>query len=226
MSVTEVVKFEQETMTLIDQAKALKIADQPSYDLAVERLRAVADLRREIVAHHEPIKKAAHAAWKQVIAAEDKLLYPVVEAERIYKVGIAVYDVEQRRLEREAREKAEAEARRQAEEQRERDLEQAEAQGADVEEVTAIASAPLLVEPPRIEPTFQPARGVTTATQWKGQVIALDSLVRAIVAGKANINLVEPNDTAINQLARATRGTLQVPGIRFFSESTVRAGRR
>jgi len=228
MSVTEMVaaKLEHETASIVAQARALKVTDQPSYDVATERLLAVADLRREIVAHHEPIKRSAHAAWQQVIAAEKKLLDPVAEAERLYKAAIAAYETEQRRLAEEARARAEAEARRLAEEQRERDLEQAEAQGADAEEIQAMCDAPLVVEHAPVETTFQPARGVSVASTWKGDVTSLETLVRAIAAGKANISLVMANETAINQLARATRGTLQVPGIRFYSQPMVRAGRR
>ena len=221
-----VMRLKEQTSTVADQAKALEVTDQRSYDLAADRLLGIADLRREIVAHHEPIKRSAHAAWLQVIAAEKKLLEPVAEAERLYKVKIAAYDAEQRRLAEEARARAEAEARRLAEEQRERDLEQAEAQGADAEEIQAMCDAPLVVEHAPVETTFQPARGVSVASTWKGDVTSLETLVRAIVAGKANISLVMANETAINQLARATRGTLQVPGIRFYSQPMVRAGRR
>jgi hypothetical protein len=219
-------ELEAKALTLADQARALKITGQQSYELAAERLLAVADLRREIVAHHAPIKRAAHEAWQQVIAAEKKLLDPVAEAECVYKAAIAGYETEQRRREAEALAKAEAEALRHAEEQRERELERAEAEGADAEEITVMVNAPLMVTPPAVEPTFQQARGVTTAVNWKGQVVSLELLVKAIVAGKANISLVMANEVAINLLARATRGTLQVPGIRFFSQSTVRAGRR
>jgi hypothetical protein len=228
MGIGEVVtdQFEQKTGTLVQQAKALKIVDQASYDLAADRLLGVAALRREIVEHHAPMKQKTHAAWQEVLAAEKKLLRPVEDAEALYRVAIAAYDIDQRRLEREARERAEAEARRVAEEQREHEVEQAEAQGADAEEVAAICNAPLMVEPPRIEPTFQPARGVSVAATWKGEVTSLELLVKAIAAGRANISLVQANEVAINQLARATRGTLQVPGIRFFSQSNVRAGRR
>jgi hypothetical protein len=218
--------LETRAMTLAEQAKALKVIDQLSYDLAAERVLAVADLRREIAAHHEPIKRAAHAAWQGIIAAERKLLDPVVEAERIYKAAIATYEEEQRRLEAEARRLAEAEVRRQAEEQLEFVLEQAERDGADVEEIAAMINAPLVVAPPRVEPTFQQAKGVSIAANWKGEVVSLEQLVKAIAAGQANIGLVTANETAINQLAKATRGTLAVPGIRFFSAPVVRAGRR
>jgi hypothetical protein len=85
---------------------------------------------------------------------------------------------------------------------------------------------PLVVPPPRVEPTFQQAKGVSVAANWKGRVVSLEELVKGIASGKANLNLVMPNETAINQLARATRGTLQVPGLRFFNQSTVRTSRR
>jgi hypothetical protein len=225
-AMTPAKDLETRALTLADQAKALKIVDQQSYETAAERLLAVAELRREITEHHEAIKRKAHEAWQAVIAAEKKLLDPVADAERIYKAGIASYEAEQGRIEAEARAKAEAEARRLAEEHRERELEQAESEGADTEEIEAMINAPLPAIAPKVESTFQAARGITTAANWKGQVTSLESLVTAIAAGKANLNLVMANKPAINQLARATRGTLEVPGVRFFNESVVRATRR
>jgi hypothetical protein len=225
-TMTPVRELETRALTLADDARALEIVDQASYELAAERLLAVADLRREIIEHHAPIKQAAHKAWQEVIAAERRLLDPVAEAERIYKAAIAAYEAEQRRLESESRMKAEAEALRLAEEARERELEQAEAEGADAVEVAAMIAAPLALVVPQAPPAFQQAKGVSIAATWKGQVTSLEALVRAIAAGQASINLVQPNEPAINQLARATRGTLQVSGICFFSEPVVRAGRR
>ena len=219
-------ELETRAVTLVDQAKALDIVDRQSYHLAAERLLGVAELRREITAHHAPMKKAAHTAWQETIAAEKKLLEPVEQAERIYKSGIATYESEQRRIEAEARAKAEAEARRQVEEAREREIQQAENEGADAQEVAAMIAAPLVVTPPQVEPSFQHAKGVSTAMNWKGQVTSLESLVKAIAAGQANVNLVKPDESAINALARATRGTLQIPGIRFYHESIVRASTR
>jgi hypothetical protein len=224
-AMTPVRELETRALTLAEEARALKITDQPSYDLAAERLLAIVELRREIIDHHAPMKRAAHAAWQEVLVAEKKHLDQVAVAEAVYKDKISAYTAEQRRIEAEARAKAEAEARRLAEEQRERELEQAEAEGADVEEITAMINAPLVVAPPRVEPAFQAARRITTAVNWKGQVTSLEALVKAIAAGKANIGLVMANETAINQLARATRGTLEVPGVRFFHEPVVRAGR-
>ena len=90
--------LERRARTLADAARELQVTDQPSYDLAAERLRAVVGLRTEIVEHHREMKARSYQAWQAVIAAEKKLLDPVAEAERVYKAQIGAYDAEQRRI--------------------------------------------------------------------------------------------------------------------------------
>jgi hypothetical protein len=218
--------LERRASTLAEEARAFGVNSQESYDLAAVRLRALVSLRIEILDHHKDMKARAYQAHQAVIAAEKKLLDPVAEAERIYKHRIGAYEAEQGRLEEEARAKAEAESHAQAAAQREREIEQAEAAGADAEEVAAICAEPLpLVIPEPPPATFQKAAGISIANAWKGECLSLAQLVKAIADGKANIGLVMANGPAINALARATRGTLQVPGIRFFNQPAVRARR-
>jgi hypothetical protein len=218
--------LERRTATLADDARALEIAGRATYELAAERLRAVVGLRMEIIDHHKEMKQRSYQAWQAVIAAEKKLLDPVAEAETIYKHRIGAYESEQRRIEEEARARADAEARAKAAAEREREIELAEAAGADAEEVAAICAEPLplVVEQPA-PPTFRRAAGVSTAHNWKGECFSLAQLVRAIVKGEANLTMVAADQSAINALARATRGTLTIPGIRFYDEAKVRARR-
>jgi hypothetical protein len=223
---TAAVDLETRALTLADEAREWRITDQQTYKTAAERLLAVAALRREIIAHHEPVMRATHQAWQRAIEAERKMLDPVTEAEGIYKDKITDYTAEQRRLEAEAQAAAEAEARRLAEQIREKELEQAEAEGATGEEIASMIAEPLPVTIPKPQRAFQPARGITTATSWYGEVTSLEALIKAVAENKASTNLLMPNQVAIGELARATRGTLEVPGIRFFKQSVVRAGRR
>lgn len=223
---SDATDFRDRVSTLADQARALQVMDQESYDRAAQAVRGVAQLRKEIVAHHEPMKRAAHAAWQAVLEQERKLLDPVAEAERIFKQRLAAYDAEQRRIEAESRAQAQKKADALAAVQREHEIEAAELAGADAQEIAAICNEPLPVVMPDVsEPVFQKAAGISTAANWKGTCISLQQLVKAIAEGKANLNLVSDNPTAINQLARATRGTLQVPGIRFYNEPSVRVRR-
>lgn len=218
--------LERRVLSLPDQARSLKVYDQETYNLATGRLRGCVSLRIEIVDHHKDMKSKAYQAHQAVCAAEKKLLDPVAEAEAILKHSIAVFETEQKRIEDERRRQAEAEERARAEAEREREIEAAEAAGADAEEVAAICAEPLPLKAPTLpEPTFQRARGISTANPWKAECTSLQLLVRAIAKGEANIGLVMVNQPALNALARSTRGTLTVPGIKFFSEANVRARR-
>lgn len=219
-------ELEVRARTLGEEASHLRITDQATYDFAADRLLAVVALRNEIIDHHAEMKRSSHQAWQAVLAAEKKLLGPVDAAEQILKRSIGAYQPEQERLAAEARAQAEAEAQAQAAEQREREIERAEAAGADAEEVAAICAEPLPVVLPALPPpTFQKAPGISTAANWKGECVNISQLVRAVAEGKASITLVTEDKAAINALARATRGTLAVPGIRFFNQPTVRARR-
>jgi hypothetical protein len=215
-----------QAITWGEKAAAISVADQQSHDLACEWIQAIKELRQRAEDHHRPSIQAAHKAHQEALKALASINDPLDEAEKVLKKKVGAYIVEQQRVEALARAKAEAEARRQAEEERERELAQAEAEGADAEEISAMIAAPLVVAPARVEPAFQQAKGVSVAANWKGEVTSLGALVKAVAENKASIGLVMPNETAINQLAKATRGTLVIPGIRFFSESVVRAGRR
>jgi hypothetical protein len=222
----ETTDLERRTATLADEARSLVISDQQTYELAAERLRGVVGLRAEIIEHHREMKQRSHQAWQAVIAAEKKLLDPVAEAERAYKYNIGAYEFEQRRLEEETRARAEAEANARAMADREREIELAEAAGADAHEVAAICAEPLpLVVQEQPPPTFRRAAGVSTAHNWKGECVSLAQLLKAIVRGEASPTLVAADQSAINALARATRGTLAIPGIRFYDETKVRARR-
>ena len=220
---TEITEYyEQEALTLADQARSLQVVDQESYNAAGARLLAVAALRKKIVDHHKPLKEKTRAAWMAVVDAEKKLLTPVEEAEGIYKNRISSWEVRQRVIEAERRARAEAEARRLAEELRERELEEAEQQGADAVEIQAMAAAPLPMVMPSVEPSYQRAQGISMATTWKGEVTSLAALVKAIAEGNADLHLVKADEPAINEKARRTRGTLQIPGLRFYEVSTMK----
>lgn len=208
------------------EAQALVITDQQTFDLAAERLVALRALEKEIVEHHAEMRERTLRAWQAVIAAEKKLAGPVLEAISIYRERIVVYEAAQRRIEAEARRQAEIEALRKAEVERERELEAAEAQGADAREIASIAAAPLPMVVPEAPPaTFRQAPGVSTASNWKGEVTSMFALIQAAAAGQVSMAVLMPNQTAINQLAKASRGTLTVPGIRFYDDRTVRTRR-
>lgn len=165
-------ELQREALTLVEQASALVIHDQESYDGAVEFTRIVKELQARAEAHHRPMIEAAHKAHKAGLAALASIQDPLVKAEFAVKRKVGAFLAEQQRVRRTAQAQEEADrqaaqleqirleslaradaetaaaaindaARRKAEEKQESDARLAEAQGATAAEVRAILEAPL-----------------------------------------------------------------------------------
>ena len=61
---------------------------------------------------------------------------------------------------------------------------------------------------------------------WSAEVSDLAALVRAVADRKAPAGLVLANQQALDQLARALKETMAVPGVRVRKQTSVAAGSR
>lgn len=219
-------EMNQKALTLPDQARSITITDQPTYDLAAEKLLGVAELRREIVAHYAPLKASAFETHRKICGAEKTMLAPVEEAEAILKRGIGAYQTEQRQIQEQRDREARALAEQAAAEALEQSIEAAEKDGASVEEVAAIINQPAPVPVVRTAPVFTPVAGVSTAKTYKVEVYDLKALCNAVARGLVAENFVTANLVALNGVARSTRGSVRIAGCRVTEDVSVRAGRR
>jgi len=216
-----------------DRAHALVVQDQASYEGAAVLLREIKSLRGEIELTFGPITAKARAAWKESLAQRKRHEAPLEIAEGTIKRAMATFiQVEERRVRDEAarleREAREEDARRRAEERAaEETTRLAEAEALEAagmgHEALAVLAAPMpepdpIPPPPPPPPTIArpTASGISTPTTWHAEVTDLRELVLAIAAGKAPLTLVEASATALGQYARATKGSVSVPGVRFF----------
>jgi hypothetical protein len=218
--------LQKQVMTLPEAARAVVIHDQASYEFAAEKLLTVAAMRREIVEYHAPLKQKAHEAHKAICNAEASMLAPVAEAEKILKQGIAAYQIEQRRIQEEQERLARQAAEQARLEALEASIEAAEAEGASVEEVQAIIEQPMVTPAVRVAPTIQHVAGVSAAKTYRAEVINIRELCKAVAMGQCSEAYVTANMPALNGVARSTRGSIRIPGVRIVEDATVRAGRR
>jgi hypothetical protein len=216
-------KLEEEAASWPNQAKALQITDQASYDHAAELVKAVKLLRKEAEEHHRPVISAAHNAHKVAIGALNKIDEPLAQAEAIIKAKVGAWDRDQERRRIEAERVAREEAERIAAEQLERDLEAAEAAGARPEEVTAliVEAERMPVVVPLPQPTYQPAAGISTRVTWAATVTNMSELLKYLAANPQYSSLVMVNQTALNALARAQQSGLRIPGVKVTRGTTV-----
>lgn len=224
--VVEGEQLETRALTLPEKARAVRITDQATYEVATRLFLDFGALRREIEQYHAPLKAKAWEAHKAIVAAEKKMLEPVVEAEAILNRGITAWTVEQKRLDAERQRQAEEAERRRVEEAQEAAAMDAEKQGASPEEVAAVLSEPIVVPKVAVRPVYKQVAGIRNATFWSAEVFDIRLLCRAVADGKASPELVIPNQPVLNKLAIALKQTLNIPGVKAVSrQSTSRTGR-
>lgn len=220
----EQVQLEKQTATLIEQACAVAIRDQASYDAGVELLRGVKALRIEAENHHRPVISAAHAAHKAALTALKRIDDPLEQAEELIKREIGKWDTAQKRLAAEAERAAREEAERLTAEALERELERMEREGATEREVAAaIVQAEEM--PPMTAPvaaaTYQQAAGISTSRHLKAEVRQMAPFLAWVAKDASRFNLLSINQPALNALLRAHGRALKIPGVSVYEETSV-----
>lgn len=216
-------QYEQSALSIRDEAKAISIRDQQTYDQAAAKFQGVSALEREIVDHYKPMKDAAHRAHKTVCDSEKKVLAPVQEAKQILSRSIGAWDAEQERVRREEQRRLEEEARKRAEEEAIQAAIDAEQSGADEEEVETVLSTPMPA--PKIEaaPTYQ--KSVSTREVWSCEVVSLRDLVKAAAANPAFLCYLQANESALGAAARSQKNVFSIPGCKAVVQRIATRGR-
>lgn len=201
------------------EALSIRVTDEATQAHAVDFAKRIKAKAKEIADYWKPLKDAAHKAHRALTAREGELLKPLSEAEAHLKAEVAKYHAEQQRITREAQRRAEEEARRIAEEEREALLEQLEAERASAAEVAAVAAAPLAVAPVPIVTAPPKVEGMSMRETWKGEVVDKLRLVQYVAGNPSMLHLLEPNQSAIDALAKAMKSAGSIPGVRFYAET-------
>lgn len=220
-----------EALTWPERARAVVIATADAYVLAAELTKGIKALRARIAETFDPHIQRAHQAHKALVAEKAAAERPLTEAETVIKGKLIAYDAEQDRIRR-AEERRLAEEARKAEEARR--LDEAAAMEMDAiaagdpglqAEAEALISTPVLAPVISLPKATPKVDGISFRETWGGEVTDLLALVKHIAAHPEHLNLVAPNTTAINGLARSLRQSLNIPGIRAVASRQVASGR-
>lgn len=183
--------------TILEINKRIKLVDEkfsPSYEAAMET------------------KRKAEASRKALVDLIDEIKRPLVEVKAyLVKQGKDYKAVVAKREEEERRRLAEI-ARKEAEE---RALAEAEAleKAGEHEEAQAVIEAPVYAAPPPIQKPAFKVDGRSFQTRWKATVTDFCKLVKYCAANPQFLHLVMANDSALNQMARALKQNMNIPGV-------------
>lgn len=215
------VALKEEALTVIEQAKAIKISDQQSYDQAAGLLlETIMPIRKKWAAYWQgtdadpgPVK-LAYRTYQSLLDKFNAADKPMAEAEKTAKAAISDWDIKQEKRQQELQRQAQEAAEALEEEERLAAAVIAEESGASEEQVRDIVAAPRQAVAAPVAPTYQRASGIGKRREnWSAEVKDLKALVKAAAAGKVPIDYLLPNQTALNARAKADRNTMNIPGV-------------
>lgn len=215
-------EFEEQSLTLYEQALSLQVVDKATYTAAGEFVKPLKDLEKKILDHYAPMKKAAHEAHKAITAKETEDLKPVREAMDLVRKSMNKYLAEVEAARRKAEEALRREAEEKARKERERLLaqaEKAEAKGDEekVEELLDRAEnvyvAPVTVQ---ADMTVK-GDGVSVSAAMETEVMVCD--LKAFIAGLVQRNLAP---TMIEVKAAPLKSWVKANAIEAFPGLSIR----
>ena len=207
-------QLQQETNLAIIKASELVITNNKDFELAGAMLVELKTYAKRVEEYWAEPKKSAHKAWKDICAKEKAFLEPLSKAEKTIKTKMGEYQRQQEAKERAIREELERRQREEAERLM-KEAEEKEAAGDILGADLALAQAELMEQSAPVAAIQQPnAAGISSRKVWKARVTD-ESQVPVEVAGI----VIRPVDlSALNNLAKATKGKAKIAGVEFYEE--------
>jgi hypothetical protein len=210
-------------------AVPLPIRSHDDYMVVADALKAVKAYEKQVDETIGPHIARAHATWKGLTEQRRAALELAKQWEGECKAGLAAWDTEQERIQREEQRRLEEEARRQEEARRLEEAAALEAEGiaegdeSKITEAEELIAAP--VETPVVfaEKATPKVNGIQYREQWDAQVTDPLKLIQYVGRNPEFVNLLTPNATALRQMARSLKGNMSIPGVRVYSNKVVAA---
>jgi len=204
----EIKNVEVKALALPEQARQVRVIDNPSMEKANRLLMDIRAMRKEIQDTFKPLAEKAHQAHKAILEKQKFTEAPLVEAEGILKTQIKSYIDEVERLRREEERHLQEIARKQEEERRLAEALQAEAEGNN-EEAEAILEEPAFIPMPTIKADIPKVDNRLFRKLWKFKVIDESKIPRQYLM---------PDMVKIGGVVRAMKGATNIPGIQVYEE--------
>jgi len=211
--------IEKQASGLVRWAETLQVKSAEEYKIAVEKISAIKALRKTWTDYWKPLKEKAYSAWQEVCKKE-KQGTDILDRAKIIaeQKALSWKREEEARIEKE-RLRLQAEAEERARREKERLEKQAEKVKSPEKKEALIEQAQSVQVPiVSVQPDVPKVEGMTTRVVWKAELVSLDELIKAATPGSVAQTFLMFNQSVANNFARSTKGTVQVPGVKFYKE--------
>lgn len=234
-NLSSTIEAEVQALELQNQLAAVVITDQPTYDAAVEARTKGKQFLKDANDWFDSIQKPAYEAYKGILDKRKQVCSPVEDQITAINRGLITWDSEQERLRQVEQRRLEEEARQAAEAERLEMAVSLETNGADAESVAELLSAPVAMTSAIVAPaTYQKSKAVNYRDNFSAEITDFFALVKAVAKDKSKLNLLvgiaKNGDRyipgpSLNQLAKALKETMSIPGCRVVNNKVVASGR-
>lgn len=217
-----------------ERAKSLAIINAATLAVADTERGICRDFIKQIHEEDDPLCKSAWDTWQLACQDRTKRLKPFEESVGIYDREMKAFDAREKQKARDAQRAIEQAAYQKTIVEREKVVEHVETTGGTVSEVRAAitAPAPLPIGPAAImQTTAAPIKAKTSRVveDWKGEITDMWAFCEFAIKNNRRelIALLAGDKGALGSIARSTKGTMEVPGLRIWDEgkvTTVKAG--
>jgi uncharacterized protein with gpF-like domain len=213
----EIGKLKASVEKIGDQAKSIVIKGAEDYTAAVQLTKATKIASNQITKFFKPAKDEANAVVKEIREEEKKLLSPLQSAESDIKTKILDYQRAEQERQRAEQEIIAERKRKEAEKLMEMAIE-AESDGNAIESAILQEQAVEVELTPVVTQDFVPTvAGASVRKTWTAE-IEDESKIPIEINGM----MIRPVDTKLlNSLASSTKGTMKIPGVRFYQKETL-----
>ena len=207
---------EQEKIDLakcyFDNAKNYRIENEAHYTHAAHELKVIKAKKLEYDLMRKKLKAPILAAGKQI---EDLFRAPIhflTEAEQHYKKAMVQYqELEEKKILQAAIEY------RQKQDQLANEA-LAALENGDAEQYNELTTNIINLPQPD---SITKIDGISYRDNWKSKVTDFPKLVMAVATGHVPLTVLKVEETALNQLAKSTKGTVNYPGVLFYNDKIV-----
>ena len=213
----EIGKLKASVEKIGEQAKSIVIKGAEDYTAAVQLTKATKIASNQITKFFKPAKDEANAVVKEIREEEKKLLSPLQSAESDIKTKILDYQRAEQERQRAEQEIIAERKRKEAEKLMEMAIE-AESDGNTIESAILQEQAVEVELTPVVTQDFVPTvAGASVRKTWTAEIED-----ESIIPIEINGMMIRPVDTKLlNSLASSTKGTMKIPGVRFYQKETL-----
>jgi len=214
IDVSQASQAQSQADLMLTNAQNIVINNQHHYEQAATFLKTVKEKYKQLDEMRKKITKPLDVAKRAVMDLFSKPQSCLIDAETMTKKAMLTFinNQEKIRLERERKLQQEADRKRQEA------LKKAETARANGQEVKAEKYEDKAngVVAPVLAPRVEQVKGIAMKKIWKFKITREDDIPR---------NYMIPNVKLLGEIARAGKGTITIPGIMFYAEDTVAAGK-